>query len=149
MNNYSVKNVLKRNTMIVVMFIVYTFFAIMTKGNIFTASQFTALITQNAYVFVLGTGMLMCMLTGGNIDLSVGSFVCFIGAIAGVVSVLHQVNTPLSLAIVLAVGMHRFMQRTDADGFFCDQICICHSCSFIKMQTAQCFFCPILFIPRE
>ncbi len=105
MNNYSVKNVLKRNTMIVVMFIVYTFFAIMTKGNIFTASQFTALITQNAYVFVLGTGMLMCMLTGGNIDLSVGSFVCFIGAIAGVVSVLHQVNTPLSLAIVLAVGI--------------------------------------------
>ena len=94
MNNYSLKNVLKKNTMLIVMFIVYIFFAIMTHGNIFYASQFTALITQNAYVFVLGTGMLMCMLTGGNIDLSVGSFVCFIGAIAGVVSVLHQVNTP-------------------------------------------------------
>ncbi len=105
MNNYSLKNVLKKNTMIVVMFVVYIFFAIMTNGNIFTPSQFSALITQNAYVFVLGTGMLMCMLTGGNIDLSVGSFVCFIGAIAGVVSVLHQVNTPLSLLIVLGVGI--------------------------------------------
>jgi len=105
MNHYSVKNVLKKNTMIIVMFIVYIFFAIMTKGTIFYPSQFTALITQNAYVFVLGTGMLMCMLTGGNIDLSVGSFVCFIGAIAGVVSVLHHVNTPSSLAIVLAVGI--------------------------------------------
>ena len=105
MNNYSLKNVLKKNTMLIVMFVVYIFFAIMTNGSIFYASQFTALITQNAYVFVLGTGMLMCMLTGGNIDLSVGSFVCFIGAIAGVVSVLHQVNTPLSLLIVLGVGI--------------------------------------------
>ena len=39
------------------------------------------LIAQNAYVFVLATGMLFCILTGGNIDLSVGSVVCFIGAI--------------------------------------------------------------------
>lgn len=105
MNNYSLKSVLKKNTMLIVMFIVYIFFAVMTRGNIFYAAQFTALITQNAYVFVLGTGMLMCMLTGGNIDLSVGSFVCFIGAMAGVVSVIHQVNTPLALAIVLGIGI--------------------------------------------
>ncbi|MBO4241948.1 MAG: sugar ABC transporter permease [Clostridiales bacterium] len=105
MNNYSLKSVLKKNTMIIVMFIIYIFFAIMTHGGIFYPAQFTSLINQNAYVFVLGTGMLMCMLTGGNIDLSVGSFVCFIGAIAGVVSVLNQVNTPLSLLIVLVVGI--------------------------------------------
>ena len=105
MNNYNLKSVLKKNTMLIVMFIVYIFFAVMTRGNIFYAAQFTALITQNAYVFVLGTGMLMCMLTGGNIDLSVGSFVCFIGAMAGVVSVIHQVNTPLALAIVLGIGI--------------------------------------------
>ena len=92
MNNFSIKNVLKKNTMIIVMFVVYIFFVIMTNGVIFTESQFTALITQNAYVFVLGAGMLMCMLTGGNIDLSVGSFVCLVGAIAGVVSVIHMVN---------------------------------------------------------
>ena len=78
MNNYSLKNVLKKNTMIVVMFVVYIFFAIMTNGNIFTPSQFSALITQNAYVFVLAVGMLMCMLIKGNIDLSVGAVVCFI-----------------------------------------------------------------------
>lgn len=105
MNNYSLKNVLKKNTMIIVMFVVYIFFVITTNGSIFSPSQFTALITQNAYVFVLGAGMLMCMLTGGNIDLSVGSFVCFIGALAGVVSVLNQVNTPLSLLIVLIIGI--------------------------------------------
>jgi len=105
MNNFSIKNVLKKNTMIIVMFVVYIFFVITTRGVIFTASQFTALITQNAYVFVLGAGMLMCMLTGGNIDLSVGSFVCLVGAIAGVVSVIHLVNTPLTLVIVIGVGI--------------------------------------------
>ncbi|MCR5615627.1 MAG: sugar ABC transporter permease [Saccharofermentans sp.] len=105
MNNFSIKNVLKKNTMIIVMFVVYIFFVIMTNGVIFTESQFTSLITQNAYVFVLGAGMLMCMLTGGNIDLSVGSFVCLVGALAGVVSVLHLVNTPLTLLILIGVGV--------------------------------------------
>ena len=105
MNNFSIKNVLKKNTMIIVMFVVYIFFVIMTNGVIFTESQFTALITQNAYVFVLGAGMLMCMLTGGNIDLSVGSFVCLVGAIAGVVSVIHMVNTPLTLLILVGIGV--------------------------------------------
>ena len=105
MNNFSIKNVLKKNTMIIVMFIVYIFFVVMTNGVIFTEAQFTSLITQNAYVFVLGAGMLMCMLTGGNIDLSVGSFVCLVGAIAGVVSVLHLVNTPLTLLILIGIGV--------------------------------------------
>ena len=41
----------------------------------------SSLISQNAYVFILATGMLLCILTGGNIDLSVGSVVCFVGAI--------------------------------------------------------------------
>ena len=49
--------------------------------------------------------MLMCMLTGGNIDLSVGSFVCFMGAVAGVFSVIKHVNTPLTLFLVLLVGI--------------------------------------------
>ena len=92
MNNFSVKNVLKKNTMIIVMFVVYIFFVITTNGNIFDASQFTALITQNAYVFVLGAGMLMCMLTGGNIDLSVGSTVCLVGAIAAQLMSKYSMN---------------------------------------------------------
>ena len=71
----------------------------------FTSSNVTSLIEQNAYVFILGVGMLMCMLTGGNIDLSVGSFVCFMGAIAGVFSVIKYVGTPLTLFIVVLVGL--------------------------------------------
>ena len=33
----------------------------------------TNLIAQNGHVVILAVGMLMCILTGGNIDLSVGS----------------------------------------------------------------------------
>ena len=104
MNTFSMKNVLKKNVMTIALFIVYIFFTIMTGGNMFAPSNVTSLIEQNAYVFILGAGMLMCMLTGGNIDLSVGSFVCFMGAIAGVFSVIKHVGTPLTLAIVLLVG---------------------------------------------
>ena len=42
------------------------------------------LVAQNAYVFILATGMLFCILTGGNIDLSVGSVICFVGGVAAV-----------------------------------------------------------------
>ena len=35
-------------------------------------------------MFVLATGMLLCILTGGNIDLSVGSVVCFVGALGAI-----------------------------------------------------------------
>ena len=105
MNTFSVKNVLKKNTMTIALFVIYVFFTIMTGGNMFTPSNIASLIDQNAYVFILGAGMLMCMLTGGNIDLSVGSFVCFVGAIAGVFSVIQHVGTPLTLIIVLLVGI--------------------------------------------
>ena len=105
MNTFSAKNVLKKNTMTIALFVIYVFFVIMTGGNMFTPSNIASLIDQNAYVFILGVGMLMCMLTGGNIDLSVGSFVCFMGAIAGVFSVIQHVGTPLTLIIVVLVGV--------------------------------------------
>ena len=105
MNNFSIKNVLKKNVMTIALFAIYVFFIIATGGNMFTPSNVTSLIEQNAYVYILGVGMLMCMLTGGNIDLSVGSFVCFMGAVAGVFSVIKYVGTPLTLFIVVGVGL--------------------------------------------
>ena len=64
--------ILKEHTMLIVLVLVVLFFNFTTKGTMLLPSQFNALITQNAYVYVLATGMLMCMLTGGNIDLSCG-----------------------------------------------------------------------------
>ncbi|MBR1523575.1 MAG: sugar ABC transporter permease, partial [Lachnospiraceae bacterium] len=91
--------------MLIVLVLVYIFFTVMTSGQMFQAMNFNALITQNAYVFVLATGMLMCMLTGGNIDLSCGSFVCFLGAIGGILMTVKQVNPGVSVLVMLLVGI--------------------------------------------
>ena len=97
--------VLRKNTMMFVLVLVFLFFTLMTKGQMFTALNFNALITQNAYVYILATGMLMCMLTGGNIDLSCGSFVCFIGALGGICMVTKEMGTGVSILIMLLVGV--------------------------------------------
>ena len=49
-------DVLKKNAMLIVLVLVYIFFTITTGGQMFQAMNFNALITQNAYVFVLATG---------------------------------------------------------------------------------------------
>ncbi|MBQ9606091.1 MAG: sugar ABC transporter permease [Lachnospiraceae bacterium] len=105
MNNNKAISVLKKNAMLIVLVLVYIFFTVMTSGQMFQAMNFNALITQNAYVFVLATGMLMCMLTGGNIDLSCGSFVCFLGAIGGILMTVKQVNPGVSVLVMLLVGI--------------------------------------------
>ena len=100
-----IKAVLKKNTMIIVLVLVYLFFMVTTKGSIFFPLNFNALITQNAYVYILACGMLMCMLTGGNIDLSCGSVVCLLGAIAGYFMVIRGMNIGLSVFLTLAIGV--------------------------------------------
>ena len=98
-------DVIKKNAMLIILVLVYIFFTVMTGGSMFSPMNFNALITQNAYVFVLATGMLMCMLTGGNIDLSCGSFVCFLGAIGGVFMVVKGYGSGVSILLMLLVGV--------------------------------------------
>lgn len=100
-----VLDILKKNTMIIVLVLVVLFFAAMTKGNMLQASSFDALIAQNAYVFVLAAGMLMCMLTGGNIDLACGSFVCFVGAVGGMLMVNLGVGVFPAMLLMLIIGV--------------------------------------------
>lgn len=97
--------IFRKHTMKIVLVLIVIFFSVMTKGQMFAASSFQALIAQNAYVFVLATGMLMCMLTGGNIDLSVGSFVCFIGAIGGIMMVRGGMSVPLAMLLMIGAGV--------------------------------------------
>ena len=98
-------SVLKKNAMLVVLILVYVFFMIRTGGGIFKPSTFRALFNENAYVYILGCGMLMCMLTGGNIDLSCGAFVCLLGAVGGVLMVSWGMPVGISIAIMLAIAV--------------------------------------------
>ena len=98
-------SLLKKNAMLIILVLVYIFFTAMTGGRMFKPNSFAALINQNAYVYILGCGMLMCMLTGGNIDLSCGAFVCLLGAMAGMMMVYWGMGTGLSIVALLAIGI--------------------------------------------
>lgn len=95
------KGILKKYTMVLVLILVFVLFTIGTGGKMLLPANVNNLIAQNAYVFVLATGMLLCILTGGNIDLSVGSIVCFVGAVGGTLMV--NKNVPASIAIIAMI----------------------------------------------
>ena len=98
-------SLLKKNAMLIILVLVYIFFTAMTGGRMFRPNSFASLINQNAYVYILGCGMLMCMLTGGNIDLSCGAFVCLLGAMGGMMMVYWKLGTGVSIVLLLALGI--------------------------------------------
>ena len=104
MTKSKVKVWLQKNTMILILVLVVLFFAWQTSGKILLPQNITNLIAQNAYVFILATGMLLCILTGGNIDLSVGSVVCFTGAV-GALLMAKGMNLFLAVLIMLGIGL--------------------------------------------
>ncbi len=103
------KEVLKKNTMLIALVVVMLLFEFLIvaaeKGSLFAPANISNLISQNSYVVILATGMLMCILTGGNIDLSVGAVVALIGAIAGTLIVNMKVNIYLSMMICILAGL--------------------------------------------
>ena len=104
-NKVKVYEVLKKYTMVIVLVAAVVLFAVNTGGKMLLPQNVNNLIAQNAYVFVLATGMLFCILTGGNIDLSVGSVVCFIGAVGGKMMVTNGMNSYLSMLVMVLVGI--------------------------------------------
>jgi len=99
------KSFLLKNTMVIALVLVYLFFIVKSEGRMFLPQNVNNLIMQNSYVVILAVGMLLCILTGGNIDLSVGATVCLVGAFAGVMMVNMGWNIYLSMVICLLIGI--------------------------------------------
>lgn len=104
MNRAKVMSFIKANTMIIALVFISAFFVWQTGGKIILPQNVSNLISQNAYVFVLATGMLLCILTGGNIDLSVGSVVCFVGATGATLMENKDVNWVIAVIFMLIIG---------------------------------------------
>ena len=106
MQGFKAGEFFQKYTMIIALVVVTVVFALWPgkRGQILQPSMITSLIAENAYVFVLATGMLLCILTGGNIDLSVGSVVCFTAAI-GCVMMASGINMWLAVLTMLAIGL--------------------------------------------
>ncbi|MDR0759762.1 MAG: sugar ABC transporter permease [Treponema sp.] len=98
---------LKKNArqygMVIALAVAMVFFGVLTKGIFFRPVNLTNLVLQNSYVLILAVGMLLCTLTG-NVDLSVGSIVCFVGAVCGVMIVDIHMNPFLVMFISLLIG---------------------------------------------
>ena len=82
---------LKNYGLFVSLIAIMVFFQIMTDGALFEPLNLTNIILQNSYIVVMALGMLL-VIVAGHVDLSVGSVCGFIGAVAAVLMVNHQVN---------------------------------------------------------
>ncbi len=95
--------------MLIALIVIMVVFGILTGGILISPRNVSMLVQQYAYVFVLAIGMMLCILTGGNIDLSVGALVALVGAMSGMIySTMHLPDwlaIILSLMTGLAAGM--------------------------------------------
>jgi len=105
----SIKKIIKGNiresAMGIALVAIIILFQLLTKGFLLKPLNVTNLILQNGYVLILAMGMLLLILSGGNIDLSVGSVVAFIGAISGVLIVNNHMSVLLAICISLIIGL--------------------------------------------
>ncbi|HHT91675.1 MAG: sugar ABC transporter permease [Bacillota bacterium] len=99
------RNNLKQYMMLIALIALVFAFQFLTKGVLLKPMNVSNLIFQNAYVVILAVGMLLCILTGGNIDLSVGSVVALVGACAGTFIITWGWNPHLSILLCLAIGI--------------------------------------------
>lgn len=103
--NIKVKDFLKKYTMVIALVVVFFLFCGLTDGRLLYAQNMSNLMLQNGYVLVLACGMLLCILTGGNIDLSVGSVICLTGGIAAVLISNQGWNPYLTILLCLVIGV--------------------------------------------
>ena len=96
---------LKQYGMLMALVAIIVLFTILTDGKLVKPMNISNLIFQNAYVIILAIGMLLCILTGGNIDLACGSVVGLIGACAGTFIIEMGMNVYLAIALCLLIGI--------------------------------------------
>nr|WP_272210388.1 multiple monosaccharide ABC transporter permease [Marinicella sp. W31]MDC2876267.1 sugar ABC transporter permease [Marinicella sp. W31] len=84
--------------------VIIAFFQVMTDGVLMRPVNITNLFLQNSYVIIMALGMLM-IIVAGHIDLSVGSIVGFIGALAAVMMVQWHLPILVAIPACIVAGM--------------------------------------------
>lgn len=102
-----IKTIIRKNSLLVSLIVLFVFFALITEGRILAPQNMSNLVLQNSYVLIMACGMLLCILTGGNVDLSVGALVCMIASTAAKLlsaGISCMVVIPLCLIFAALVG---------------------------------------------
>ncbi|KNY23440.1 multiple monosaccharide ABC transporter permease [Methylobacterium sp. ARG-1] len=89
--------------LLIALLLITLFFEYATNGVLFQPLNLTNLILQNSYVVVMALGMLL-VIVAGHIDLSIGSIVGFVGALAALLMVRVGLDPLSATVICLAVG---------------------------------------------
>lgn len=104
-----ISNFLKGNirqyVMVIALVIVTVLFQVSTGGVLLKPLNIANLISQNAYILILAIGMLLCILTGGNVDLSVGSVAGFVGAISAIMMLKLDIPVLPTIIVSLLLGL--------------------------------------------
>jgi putative multiple sugar transport system permease protein len=87
----------------IALIVIVVFFQIATDGITLAPINVSNLIIQNSYILILAVGMVMVIIAG-HIDLSVGSVVAFIGALAGVMITKWDLPWPVAVVLCLVAG---------------------------------------------
>jgi putative multiple sugar transport system permease protein len=95
---------LREYGMLLALVVIMGFFQVMTDGTLMRPVNITNLILQNSYIIIMALGMLL-VIVSGHIDLSVGSVVGFIGAVAAVLLVNYNLPVLVVIPICLIVGI--------------------------------------------
>ena len=97
-------NHLRDYGMVLALIAIMAFFQVMTDGTMLRPVNITNLFLQNSYIIIMALGMLL-VIVAGHIDLSVGSVVGFVGALAAVMMVSWDWSIYLTIPCCLAVGI--------------------------------------------
>ena len=89
--------------MLLSLILIMVFFQVATGGILFKPVNLTNLILQNSYIVIMALGMLL-VIVAGHIDLSVGSVVGFIGAVAAVLMVQFHVHFFITAILCLVLA---------------------------------------------
>lgn len=98
-----IAKILRSYSMIFVLVAIVLLFQLLTGGLTLKPRNLTNIILQQSYIVILILGMLPVILTG-NVDLSVGSIVVLVGAVAAVLQVKLGWGTLPTLAVALIIG---------------------------------------------
>ncbi|WFU07866.1 sugar ABC transporter permease [Rhizobium sp. CB3090] len=98
-----IRNNIREYGMLIALIAIMLFFQISTGGVLFRPLNLTNLVLQNSFIVIVALGMLL-VIVAGHIDLSVGSIVGFIGAVAAILIAEWHMNYVLATVICLALG---------------------------------------------
>lgn len=96
-------DIFSRYSMVIILVALLIAFQLMTDGIFWRPLNITNLVLQNSHILVLSAGMLLVVLLG-HVDLSVGSVMAFVGAIAGVLMVNNGMSPILAVPLCLLMG---------------------------------------------